>query len=167
MRSNLGDPGACNSAGATPGVGACFLNEQPILLDMLSPIYAETLRCLEGPCRLQLHATAGNSSPLHLQLVACSSFPSAADVRRAGILDNTTSTNASAYGGDWTITGVREDHGTSHLSVVDAERNAVSFTTTINTSFGSKVVSRSTGAPLVCAVTPLPTCPRSSKLLRQ
>lgn len=37
------------------------------------------------------------------------------------------------------------DHGTSHLSVVDAKRNAVSFTTTINTSFGSKLLSPSTG----------------------
>ena len=37
------------------------------------------------------------------------------------------------------------DHGTSHLSVVDSHRNAVSFTTTINTSFGSKLLSKSTG----------------------
>ncbi len=52
------------------------------------------------------------------------------------------------YGGEWTIAGAVEDHGTSHLSVVDAERNAVSFTTTINTSFGSKVISESTGRRL-------------------
>lgn len=52
------------------------------------------------------------------------------------------------YGGEWTIAGAVEDHGTSHLSVVDAERNAVSFTTTINTSFGSKVLSESTGTRL-------------------
>ena len=37
------------------------------------------------------------------------------------------------------------DHGTSHLSVVDSKRNAVSFTTTINTSFGSKLLSQTTG----------------------
>ena len=43
--------------------------------------------------------------------------------------------------------GVPEDGGTSHLSVVDAERNAVAMTTTVNTGFGSQIVS-STGIVL-------------------
>ena len=38
-----------------------------------------------------------------------------------------------------------EDHGTSHFSIVDKFGNAVSITTTINTEFGSKVLSPSTG----------------------
>jgi len=37
------------------------------------------------------------------------------------------------------------DHGTTHISVVDANRNAVAFTTTVNYNFGSKFVSKSTG----------------------
>ena len=37
------------------------------------------------------------------------------------------------------------DHGTSHISIVDAERNAVSMTTTVNYYFGSGVLSPSTG----------------------
>ena len=41
-----------------------------------------------------------------------------------------------------------EDHGTSHLSVVDGERNAVGITTTVNHYFGSKLVSASTGVVL-------------------
>jgi len=38
-----------------------------------------------------------------------------------------------------------EDHGTTSLSIIDKDRNAVSMTSTINTYFGSKVVSPSTG----------------------
>ncbi len=38
-----------------------------------------------------------------------------------------------------------EDHGTSHFSIIDKDRNAVSMTTTVNTLFGSAVVSPSTG----------------------
>ena len=45
------------------------------------------------------------------------------------------------YGGSHT----GDDAGTSHLSVVDAEGNAVALTTSINTSFGSKLVVPGTG----------------------
>ena len=37
-------------------------------------------------------------------------------------------------------TGLPPDRGTSHFSIVDADRNAVAMTTTVNTGFGSKVV---------------------------
>ena len=37
------------------------------------------------------------------------------------------------------------DHGTSHVSVLDKDGNAVALTSTINTEFGSKFVSPSTG----------------------
>jgi gamma-glutamyltranspeptidase/glutathione hydrolase len=40
------------------------------------------------------------------------------------------------------------DSGTSHFSVVDAQRNAVACTTTINTTFGSMVVAEGTGVIL-------------------
>jgi len=43
-----------------------------------------------------------------------------------------------------TIGGV-DDHGTTHLSVLDAQGNAVALTSTINTEFGSMIRSRSTG----------------------
>ncbi|XP_078429053.1 glutathione hydrolase 3-like [Wolffia australiana] len=41
-----------------------------------------------------------------------------------------------------------EDEGTSHLCVVDAERNAVSMTSTVNSFFGAGVLSPSTGVVL-------------------
>lgn len=37
------------------------------------------------------------------------------------------------------------DHGTTHLSIIDKDGNAVTMTTTINTYFGSGIVSPSTG----------------------
>ncbi|QDZ21115.1 gamma-glutamyl transpeptidase [Chloropicon primus] len=52
---------------------------------------------------------------------------------------------AEEYGGIHGPFYVPDDNGTSHLSIVDADQNAVSMTTTINTGFGSKLVSRSTG----------------------
>nr|AFK35153.1 unknown [Lotus japonicus] len=53
--------------------------------------------------------------------------------------------NASHYGGKWNQI---LDHGTSHLSIVDVERNAISMTTTVNAYFGSKILSPSTGIVL-------------------
>jgi gamma-glutamyltranspeptidase len=38
-----------------------------------------------------------------------------------------------------------EDHGTTHFSIIDKDGNAVTMTTTINTYFGSGIVSPSTG----------------------
>ncbi|KAL9289695.1 putative aminoacyltransferase, Glutathione hydrolase [Arabidopsis thaliana] len=49
------------------------------------------------------------------------------------------------YGGKW---GQIKDHGTSHLSIIDSERNAVSMTSTINGYFGAIMLSPSTGIVL-------------------
>ncbi|CAI5439862.1 unnamed protein product [Caenorhabditis angaria] len=47
------------------------------------------------------------------------------------------------YGGDFRA--VAEDHGTTHVSVIDADGNAVSVTSTINLYLGAMVSSESTG----------------------
>jgi gamma-glutamyltranspeptidase/glutathione hydrolase len=38
-----------------------------------------------------------------------------------------------------------EEHGTSHISVIDREGNAVALTTTVNNAFGSKVIAPGSG----------------------
>ncbi|XP_049404822.1 glutathione hydrolase 1-like [Solanum stenotomum] len=60
------------------------------------------------------------------------------------IYDNMTF-SANHYGGKWNQIN---DHGTSHMSIVDSERNAVSMTSTVNAYFGAKYLSPSTGIVL-------------------
>jgi gamma-glutamyltranspeptidase / glutathione hydrolase len=50
-----------------------------------------------------------------------------------------------SYGGFNQVTAATTDHGTSHLSVADSQGNVVAMTNTINLSFGSKLLSPSTG----------------------
>lgn len=51
--------------------------------------------------------------------------------------------------GEWAdIPQAPDDHGTSHVSVVDAEGNAVALTTTINLDFGSELTAGDTGVIL-------------------
>ncbi|KAG9456854.1 hypothetical protein H6P81_001362 [Aristolochia fimbriata] len=67
--------------------------------------------------------------------------PSFAEQIRRDIVDNTTFP-AEHYRPKWSQL---RDHGTSHVSIVDADRNAVSLTSTINTYFGAELLSPSTG----------------------
>ncbi|KAK8595552.1 hypothetical protein V6N13_000259 [Hibiscus sabdariffa] len=60
---------------------------------------------------------------------------------REKIFDNTTFP-ASYYMYRWSQL---RDHGTSHFCIVDADRNAVSMTTSVNFPFGAGVLSPSTG----------------------
>lgn len=56
---------------------------------------------------------------------------------------DTDRTHPSEYYGADAL--AREDHGTAHLSAIDAQGNAVSLTSSINIYFGSHVKSPSTG----------------------
>ncbi|KAJ4715632.1 Gamma-glutamyltranspeptidase [Melia azedarach] len=46
------------------------------------------------------------------------------------------------YGGWW---NPLRDHGTSHVSIIDKDRNAVAMTNTVNAYFGAQILSPSTG----------------------
>ncbi|CAL4965251.1 unnamed protein product [Urochloa decumbens] len=70
--------------------------------------------------------------------------PALADKVRHRIVDNTTFPPAY-YLPRWRQL---DDHGTSHLCVVDGDRNAAAVTTTVNYYFGAKVLSPSTGIVL-------------------
>ncbi|KAM4127922.1 hypothetical protein ACJW30_02G126500 [Castanea mollissima] len=70
--------------------------------------------------------------------------PKFAEELKKQIKDNMTF-DPSHYGGRWNQI---RDYGTSHLSIIDRERNAVSMTATVNSYFGSQFLSPSTGIVL-------------------
>lgn len=70
--------------------------------------------------------------------------PSFAKKIKQRILDNTTFPS-EYYMPGWSQI---EDHGTSHFCIVDADRNAVSMTTTVNYPFGGGILSPTTGIVL-------------------
>ncbi|TXG69397.1 hypothetical protein EZV62_004332 [Acer yangbiense] len=70
--------------------------------------------------------------------------PKFAAALKNAINDNMTF-DANHYGGKWNQI---HDHGTSHVSIVDRTRNAVSMTNTVNSYFGSVILSPSTGIVL-------------------
>jgi len=67
----------------------------------------------------------------------------AAELKKT-IFDNMTF-GPNHYGGRWNLI---QDHGTSHISIVDSQRNAVSMTSTVNSYLGAQFLSPSTGIVL-------------------
>ncbi|KAF5293555.1 hypothetical protein FQA39_LY03040 [Lamprigera yunnana] len=65
-----------------------------------------------------------------------------AEMIRMKINDNKTYNNASYYGG---VFYNKEDHGTAHMSVLAANGDAVSVTSTVNLYFGLGLTSKNTG----------------------
>ncbi|CAA0820823.1 Gamma-glutamyltranspeptidase 1 [Striga hermonthica] len=58
------------------------------------------------------------------------------------LIDDKKTFDPVHYGSRWSQV---DDHGTNHLCIIDRERNVVTMTTSINTRFGSKIMSESTG----------------------
>lgn len=111
------------------------------VLDMISSRYMETLRI-----------QSSDVASLPMSHYGGSRWAQLAD--DAGL--NVTATDASEGDRRRLSQGERklrafgylEDRGTTHLSVVDKDRNSVSITSTVNTYFGSKIVSGSLGIVL-------------------
>ncbi|KAJ6398005.1 hypothetical protein OIU77_018923 [Salix suchowensis] len=78
------------------------------------------------------------------QVVSDMISPKFAQELKKTIHDNMTF-DPGHYGGRWNQI---DDHGTSHLSIVDSEQNAVSMTSTVNSYFGAQILSQSTGIVL-------------------
>lgn len=83
--------------------------------------------------------------------------------RRKQLKDNFTQ-STPIYGGAWHANStIEDDHGTSHMSVVDKDRIAVSMTSTVNTRFGSLLYSNTTGIAYPYEVRPQDRSPCSSR----
>ena len=137
LRVGMGDVGACG-AGAGGGEedgssGATAPSPSPAVspprrhFHLLAAADAADPACFPGTS----HVPA---------LIADALTPAFAAHLRASIADNATAPPAS-YGGRWGMGAAGaglppEDHGTSHLSVVDADRQAVSLTTTGELFYG-------------------------------
>ncbi|MEO0356030.1 MAG: gamma-glutamyltransferase [Cyanobacteria bacterium P01_A01_bin.3] len=72
--------------------------------------------------------------------------PDYADLRRAEIdMENARDSDDVMAADEATLAAIRESEDTSHLTVVDSDRNAISLTFTVNGGFGAAVVADGTG----------------------
>src|SRR6185503_10201494 len=130
-QSNAADAaGVAEAAKAGRGSSATL----HVLTEAMKHAFADRARHLGDPDFVQVPVERLLSPTYHAELA-----------RR--IKDGAVGTSES-YGTPDAPADLHRDGGTSHLSVVDAEGNAVALTTTINLGFGAKLVAGKTGVVL-------------------
>ena len=124
-----------------------------VILTVMNQLRADDLTALgQGSCTY-LHLLAESMQFAFADRAALYGDPDFTDIPLARLLSRTrglrlrrlqsaATTFSPRFYGDF-VTG--SDDGTSHLSVVDPQGNAVACTTSINTTFGSMVVAGGTG----------------------
>ena len=124
-----------------------------VMIEALNIMRADDLRALEHNSATYLHLLA---EALQFAFADRADFYGDPDVVRVPMATLTSTSRArdqrarisapTTFSPRWYGTrAAADDHGTSHLSVVDGRGNAVACTTSINTAFGSMVVAGDTG----------------------
>ena len=128
-----------------------------VLLEVLGMLRDDDLRALEHNSPTYLHLLAEAMKHAFADRAQLYGDPDAVAVPVQRLLSEqntlalrqrieaTRTLEHSAYGSSAGSGDAAHDHGTSHLSVMDANGNAVACTTTINTGFGAMVVAEGTG----------------------
>lgn len=140
-----------SSGGAAVLMALLYLSLLPTPLPTASEALAAHLQLEALKQAFAMRMSLGD--PLHVpgvqQVLAAMLSP---DFNRALAANHSDASTRplSEYGGKYNRRSATlpPDGGTAHFSVVDGARNAVAMTTTINTVFGSKVVSAATGIVL-------------------
>ena len=131
-----------SSGGATVLQALVYLSGFEAPFSALSPALAthRTVEALKHAFALRMSLGDPAYVPSANAVVADMLSPSFNDKLRRGHSDFRTRPLREYGGSRAPNTTLPHDYGTSHISIVDSEGNAVAMTTTINTGFGAKLV---------------------------
>lgn len=144
----LGVGGSSSGGSVVAGILQFFLSYETPLTQLGSLYYHRVVEALKHGFAIRMSLGDPdyvNATGAHQALLSMSYMR---DLQTQLTSDASVQASLGVYGGYYNLShayALSEDHGTSHISVIDAAGNALSMTSTINTYFGSKVVSPSTG----------------------